>query len=30
MALGEYDFSENGVILCNRADCEDHMGNVGL
>jgi hypothetical protein len=29
-AIGGNNFSENGVILYNRADCEDHMVNVGL
>ena len=28
-AVGENNVSENGVILYNSADCEDHMGNVG-
>jgi len=29
-AIGENNSSENGVILYSLADCEDHMGNVGL
>ena len=28
--IGENNSSENGVILYNRADCEDHMGRVSL
>jgi hypothetical protein len=27
-AIGENNASGNGVISYNRADCEDHMGNV--
>lgn len=28
-AIRENNSSENGVILYIRADCEDHLGNVG-